>query len=50
MRHDDYFFKTFSKTITDKSFVEKYRPIVPGPKQKVEYPNANGVSGLASCI
>ncbi|MFT8637154.1 MAG: transporter substrate-binding domain-containing protein [Pseudoclavibacter sp.] len=50
MRHDDYFYKTFAKTITDKSFVEKYRPIVPGPKQKVEYPNANGVAGLAPCI
>lgn len=46
MRLEDAFFKAFAQEIKDPAFVAKYRPIVPGPNQKLDYSK----SGALDCL
>lgn len=36
LRKDDFFYKAFSSTVKDASFVKQFRSIVPGPDKKLE--------------
>jgi polar amino acid transport system substrate-binding protein len=46
MRTEDAFYKAFSQEVKDATFVAKYRNIVPGPNNKMDYSK----SGALDCL
>jgi polar amino acid transport system substrate-binding protein len=46
MRSEDAFYKAFAQEVKDTNFVAKYRPIVPGPSNKMDYSK----SGALDCL
>lgn len=46
MRAEDAFYKAFSQEVKDPAFAAKYRQLVPGPNQKLDYSK----SGALDCL